>query len=210
MKLRWQKKVFSHYYGRLKLADFDKPGQLFQDDFCLWLVVCVDVLKVPEIHSSAPGAYPSPAGDTDHRLRVRISCMMSNWTSNPNYRRFLHSLAHLAIANPPPSETLRPSAPQDNQLDPRDYHDDHHDQNNDHDDDHDDGHEDDYDDYQDDDHDNNHGDNFCCHYVINIKMTMTRPQRQKWGLALFMEMADLNIYYTNSAINIAELEETNG
>ena len=55
MKLRWQKKVFSHYYGRLKLADFDKPGQLFQDDFCLWLVVCVDVLKVPEIHSSAPG-----------------------------------------------------------------------------------------------------------------------------------------------------------
>jgi|OM-RGC.v1.038232712 hypothetical protein len=47
------------------LAGFGKPGQLFQDYFCLWLVVCVDVLQVPEIYSSAPEAYISAPDNTD-------------------------------------------------------------------------------------------------------------------------------------------------
>ena len=69
--------------------------------------------------------------------------MMPKPTSNPSDRRFLHSLARLAIANPPPNETLRPSAPQDNHYDVHDYDDD-------------------------DDHNNDHGDDCCCHQVIKI------------------------------------------
>ena len=37
--------------------------------------------------------------------------------SNPRDRWFGHSLAHLAVGNPPPSETQRPSAPQHNHHD---------------------------------------------------------------------------------------------
>ena len=46
-----------------------------------------------------------------------IYILMRKPTSNPRDRWFGHSVAHLAVGNPPPSETQRPSAPQHNHHD---------------------------------------------------------------------------------------------
>ena len=90
-----------------------KPGQLFQDDFGLRLVICVDVFQVPVNKFSL------------QQDMILLLMKRRRATSSPGRRRFPRSRVRPAIGNLPPGGTQRPSAPRDECHDYHDNYDNH-------------------------------------------------------------------------------------